>query len=72
MFNIVHDQICWEGVEEPFKSKEDWGTLDLLEQYWDRGTYGEVDRSWWDGDKRRAFWDNGKAKRLLGWESRVG
>lgn len=36
VFNIVDDQICWAGVEEPYKSKEDWGSLDLLEQYWDR------------------------------------
>lgn len=69
----------WEGAEafhiasdEIFYPSELSGgvqisALDLLEQHWsDRVTV--VDRSWWDDNPRRSFFNTAKAQRLLGWQ----
>ncbi|GFZ46641.1 hypothetical protein JCM24511_03861 [Saitozyma sp. JCM 24511] len=76
VFNIVADQICWEGGLSADQQQTvghlgphaQPGFLDLLQTQW-RGRYNEdrLDRSWWDKDPRRAPWDCSKAERLMGW-----
>lgn len=41
--------------------------LNLLEKHWP-GRVKVVDRSWWDGNPRRSFFDTAKAQRMLGWQ----
>ena len=41
--------------------------LDMLQKDWDGERYRKIDEAWWKDNPRRGFWDNTKAKRMLGW-----
>ncbi|OCF32002.1 hypothetical protein I317_06712 [Kwoniella heveanensis CBS 569] len=62
-FHIAADEIFYpasmsNGVKVP--------ALELLEKHWpDR--VKNVDKSWWEGNPRRSFFDTSKAQRVLGW-----
>ncbi|WVW82881.1 hypothetical protein I302_104893 [Kwoniella bestiolae CBS 10118] len=60
-FNIVAPEIAWRDATA--------GSLELLgkSEWNDEGRIGLVDREWWEGGRRRGFWDCTKAERLLGW-----
>lgn len=59
------------AAEEVFYPAElsggvEMSALDLLEKHWS-GKVRNVDRSWWEGNPRRSFFDTSKAQRMLGW-----
>lgn len=69
----------WEGAEafhiaagEIFYPAQlsggvDVSALELLEKHWS-GRVKNVDKSWWDENPRRSFFDTSKAETLLGWK----
>jgi len=77
VFNIIAEDICWEGgIEEQSRRKEGEPedktvkSLDLLRHYWD-GKVGEINEEWWEDNPRRGFWSLEKAKKMLGWQHDV-
>ncbi|KAK8869628.1 hypothetical protein IAR55_000195 [Kwoniella newhampshirensis] len=73
-FNIVADDIVWEGglTKEPRgrvpEEGNNVGTLELVDNVL-KGRYGTVREGWWvEGRERRGVWDCTKAERLLGWK----
>lgn len=41
--------------------------LELAEKYWP-SRIKRIDKSWWDGNPRRSFFDTSKAQTMLGWK----
>jgi len=77
VFNVVAPDICYEGGVQPEEQsrveiEKKKGSLELLEGPW-KGRYDEkgLNRDWWEGRPRRAFWDSTKAEKLLGWRHDV-
>jgi hypothetical protein len=71
-FNIVSDQIAWEGGVDPESrfNGEMSGSLELVRHSWG-GKVDLLDEKYWteEGEKgrRRGFWTTDKAHELLGW-----
>ncbi|WWD16109.1 hypothetical protein CI109_100534 [Kwoniella shandongensis] len=73
-FNIVADDIAWEGGLAPESKGQNQEngkhvtSLELAEHNY-KGRYGGIREGWWvEGRERRGFWDCTKAERLLGWK----